>query len=225
MNTIKLLIDPPNVCLDIKQNPRWIQAFILISVLGILAGALTLPFSMQLAAAKMGVIPAGQTERVKDMSQMFGYVGLVFVPIALLIKWAVMGFFLYLLGFLFRSEMKFKPIFSLLAHANIILIVSSLVNILILFIKGPESVQHPLDLNVIGLHILFDFESMNHSLYYFFSLINVFEIWYLVVLFMGLELIFELDRAKSAAIIGVYWLISTSAMTGFASFSEKFQQF
>ncbi|MBP7462651.1 MAG: YIP1 family protein, partial [Candidatus Delongbacteria bacterium] len=156
MNTFGLLFHPVGGCRRINDHPTWLLPLVVVSLLGLIAAILIMPFGMKLTMFKISGLPADQIKHSMDMVILFTYAGIALTPIVLLIKWAIVAVIIYLIGIILNAEARFKSLFALIAHANVIIVLSSVANALVLRFKDPQSILHPFDMNIIGLHRFFD---------------------------------------------------------------------
>ena len=156
-------------------------------------------------------------------SERFKYIGLMFVPIFLLIRWAFVSALLYFLCVLLEApgELRYRGVFSVVVYSEMILLFMSIVNVLVLYAKGIGSVQHITDLQaVVGLDFLLKNKMSNLPLYTFLSSINVFTIWYLVTLTIGISVLTGYRKLKSALIVTGVWLLGVAFQLAMSAISS-----
>ena len=113
----------------------------------------------------------------------------------------------------------FKYIYAGVVHAEVILSLAGIVNIL-LYVRGIDNIQDPTDLvAVVGMDYFISDRSSNMPLFTFLSSINIFSIWYLVTLSIGISILTGFGKLKSGIVVTSVWLLSVGyqvALVGFA---------
>ncbi len=210
-NLVNVFATPTDVFLDLKERPRWLIAFITVSTLSLLLAWFMLPFSNQIAYHMLlSKLSAQEAVRALALSERFEYVGLLFVPIVLLIKWGFLAALLYFTCILLDAppEFKYRTVFSIVAYSEMILLFMSVVNVLVLYLKGIGAVQHITDLQaIVGLDFFMKNKRSDLPLFILLNSINIFTIWYLATLTIGVSVITGYRKLKSAFVVTGVWLL------------------
>ena len=214
MNLIDVLAYPTDTFTQLNSRPRWLVPFVLFSAVYIIVGWFMLPFSMHLEynmlLARLGPRTANQ---VLSISERVGDIDLIFKPALLLLKWTFFAAILYMLCILLDAapSLKFRIFFSVIAFSEAIPAFMTVVNILILYAKGIGSVQNMTDLQaIIGLDFLMKSKMSNLPLFIFLNSINVFTIWYVTTLAIGISVITGFRKIKSTLIVTGAWLLGVA---------------
>jgi len=214
INLLNVLATPTDVFASLKERPRWVVAFVVITVASIAIAWLMIPFSQQIAlVALSGRLSGERLHQVLSMAGRFSYIGLAEVPFTLIIKWAVVAAILFLLCYLLEApnELKYRKFFAVVVFSEVILLFMSVVNILILYLKGAGNVQSVADLAPVdvyaGLGFLVKANGKNLPLYSLLSNINVFAIWYIITLTVGVSVLTGYRKLKSAGIVTAVWFL------------------
>lgn len=203
---------PSEAFTALKEQSNWFTVFIIIAVVSIGIAWAILPFSEQIAHAKMldAGLDAAQIEQGQAMAKLFSSIGLFLTPLPLLIKWLVFAgllcFGVQLLGS--AAESKFKPMFAMVAYTELISVFSNLINAaLLLCFKDISDVQKPIDLQMIpGLHLLFGDHALGVLKLTLLSQVTPFTIWYLIVLSLGVAIVADLKRKRVEWLVVLVWL-------------------
>ncbi|MGC8596247.1 MAG: hypothetical protein ACP5MI_11680, partial [Candidatus Kryptoniota bacterium] len=108
-------------------------------------------------------------------------------------------------------EFAYPKVFSVVAYSEMIVLLMSVVNLLALYAKGIGSVQQVTDLQaIVGLDFLIKDKMSNLPLFILLNSINVFTIWYLATLAIGVTVITGFRKIKSALIVTGVWLIGVA---------------
>jgi len=217
---------PKETFYKIKESSDWFIEFIVWAVGTTIYGHLLSPFSQRLMMLSFNMqtsIP--RTQQIMNMVIKYQRVALLFAFIPLFIKLILFTVVLYYLIILLNShKVRLKTIFSIVIHSEFILLLMVIVNLFILYIKGINAVNNIFDLQaVVGLEYFIHDKTNNIPLYTFLSNFNVFTIWYIVVLTIGVSVVTELEKWKSAIIVSLVWLFGVGFQVAFASLSVNMQ--
>ncbi|MCL5020797.1 MAG: hypothetical protein M1339_03860 [Bacteroidetes bacterium] len=211
MNLIDVLALPTEVFTQLNRRPRWFVPFVLLSAVYVIVGWFMLPFSIHLEynmlSARLG---PGAAKQVISISERVGDIDLFFKPALLLLKWALFAAILYSLCILLDAAppLRFRLFFSVIAFSEAIPGFMSVVNILVLYAKGISSVRNVTDLKaIIGLDFFMKNKMSNLPLFILLNNINVFTIWYVATLAIGISVITGFRKIKSALIVTGVWLL------------------
>jgi hypothetical protein len=210
-NLINVLATPTEVFNSLKDQPRWLLTFAVISLISMVVGWFMFPMSQHITYIILSSKLSGtQLDQAIAFSERFKYIGLLFVPVTLLIKWVIVGALIYLLCILFETpnELKYRTIFSVVVYSEMILLFMSVVNVLILYVKGIGSVQHLVDLQAVpGLDLLLKDKISNLPLFTFLNSFNVFSIWYVITLTVGISVVTGYRKLKASLIVTGVWVL------------------
>jgi len=222
MNIIDIFYKPNTVFTDIRKTATWVQSFIILSILSIVVAYFMLPIneivSRSMLQAK-GVTPE-QMGMGKTAAEKFKYFVLIGIPFGLVFEIAMPSLLIYLGLVAYKSKVKFVKIFSLVTTASIFSVFGLAVNVAILYIRGLDAIKGADDLSVIGLNLLFNVEETGLPLYQFLAGINVFELWYALILIFGLSKIADIKIGKSVVVFLYSWALIALFGFAIAVFSE-----
>ena len=226
LNILNVFATPTEVFVRVKENPKWLGAFAFITVVSMVVAVFAAPFAKEIALLALSQkLQADQAEQAVAMSQRFQYIGLAVAPLLLLLRWLVIAAVLYFVAILLSVEaLKFKTVYAVVVYSEMILLLMGVINILLLYLKGIGSVHHITDLQaIIGLDILLTDRSANLPLFTLLNSINVFSIWYLGTLTIGISVITNLSKLKSAVLVTSGWLLGVGFQVAFAAISMSVQ--
>jgi hypothetical protein len=224
-NLFTVFVAPREAFVNLKVRPRWFMAFFMIALVLLGIAWLTQPFSEQLAYRLLSEkFAEQQVQQMLASAQRFQYVGLILAPFLLLLRWLIISAFLY-----FASELlgapnttEFKTVYAVTVYSEIILVLMGVINLLLLYNKGIDVVQNVADLQaVVGLDILFADTAKNLSLFTFFNNINIFSIWYVVVLTIGISVVTNFSKLKSGILVTTIWLLGVGFQVAIATISNN----
>ncbi|MFA6542514.1 MAG: YIP1 family protein [Bacteroidota bacterium] len=208
--SVKIFTSPGTLFEGIKEQPRWGVTFVVIAILSVLLGLLLLPFKQEIALSHLSIqLGEVQARQVISSINQIAIGTVLFTPVALVIKWIVITALIYYSAILFGSQqIKFKGIFSVVVHSELIFILMACVNILILEGKWYSGRRDLTDTQmIIGLEYYFQGAGQNIYLVTIARTINTFTVWYGIVLTIGISIVGQLQRWKSAVIVSTLWLL------------------
>lgn len=194
----------------LKDQPNGFKAFIIIAVVSMGIAWAVLPFSQQIKMLESG-LDTPHIEQNQTTVERLSLLTLLFTPFLLLIKCLISAGILYFGSQFLGSQqvLKFKSMFALVVHAELILVLSHLTNaVLLLGFKDISDIQTPIDLQMIpGLHLLFGDHPLGALKLTLLSQMTPFALWYLIVLSVGVAIIADLKRKRVEWLVVLVWLV------------------
>ena len=210
-----VFIDPKKAFADIAARPSWIVPVVLLIVAAI---AFTYTYTTRVGWERYirqtmennpstQNLPADQREtRIQmgaKMAPIFGYVGsVVFIPVAALVIGGVLLLMCNMMGA--GGSLKFKQMFGISAYAMLPGLISSILAIVVMFIKNPDefNLQNPLAFNL-GAFM----EPPPNSGKFIYSLASSFDLfsfWTILLLAVGISVAarkFAFSKALVAVVL------------------------
>lgn len=222
---INVFATPTGVFLDLRERPRWIVAFAAISILSIGIAWFLAPVSLQLVQNMISVrLDEEQVQRTLAVAKRFQYNTLALTPVLVLGKWLILAGLIYFLSVLVgdAERVRFRTLYAVVAHTEMIFVLMAIVNVLLLHAKGPDSVQHVTDLQaIVGLEVILKERAGNLPLFTLLNSVNVFSIWYVATLSIGIAVITGFSKAKSAVLVTGVWLLGVGYQVAMAAISTR----
>jgi hypothetical protein len=223
---IEFLLFPSRTAIGLNNRPRWIFPFCILALVSTAEAFLTTRDAAHLAAAKL--LGKFSDEYVASTLKMIGTVqtlGALFTPAALLLKWAVVSALIYIsVVLLGAGDPRFKRIFVIVVHAEIILILMSLANILLLHLRGPVDIREVTDLQaLVGLDVFLNNRSSDPPLFVLLNSFNVFSLWYITLLTIGISVVAGLGRFKACVATTGVWILGVLLQVASAALGARFQ--
>ena len=207
-NLAKGLIFPSELFYRIKENPQWVSVFLFISIFSIVVSFSAIPYSNYLVKTTLSsnLDDTNSTQTVETI-QKVKYLGLLFIPFMRIFKWAIFGTAIYYAAILINSkEIKYKQIIAVLAYSETILLMMAIVNTALLYTKEITTITNTMDINtIVGLDVFLSNKYESKSLYTFLNNFNVFTIWYLISVSIGIGIMSNLSKLKSSMIVFGIW--------------------
>lgn len=214
----RVLFSPGAVFAAMREKPRILGALLAVMAVQVVVGVLSMPFVRTAMRAQMQGQPDMQPEQVETAVQVAGVFGIIGPPIGILIMLLIATLLLWVLVSVVGGEAKFKHLFAVSLYALVPAILLQLVGIVILMLRGAESVTSMQDLQPsLGLDLFVgrvaDLGSFART---FLQTINPFGIWQLVLVAIGIERTHDVSRGAAYTASIVSFLIVALVASFFA---------
>jgi hypothetical protein len=223
-----VFFEPKKAFTDIAERPAWLIPMLLVVLVSI---ALTATFSqhigwepmirkqMETSSRSAQLTPEQREQQVAvgaKFAPVIGYVGpIIGYPLVNLISAAVL---LGIVAGIMSAPVRFKQIFAILAYAGLVRIPYILLCIVVMFLKNPADfdLQHPLMFNA---GAFMDPQAANKFVYTLASAFDLFTIWSLVMIAIGLKAAAGKKLSFGGALFAVVlpWLVVVLAGGALAS--------
>lgn len=217
------LFTPSKYFASLGEPPYWFAPFVVCAVTMILTAWGTLPFVLRgLEAAIPAGIPPDRLETVLHHVQTGQYLGLILSPLILLLKLTLGAVFLTTLCQLVLVEGEFRRVFSLVVHVMPFSALQALHSVLVLRIRGLETVRSPMDVQVsLGLNLII--RNSSPAIEALLQNINLYEILAFSYLVIGIRTFFHCRRATAASIGVIYWVVGTALVMAMSVIAKDLQ--
>ena len=172
-----------------------------------IVGYLVLPYAMQLVDVKMAErnMPPEQAEKAKSMTHAMAKYSAPVTPIFRIGIIALMALLIKALYAAMNVRPRFRDVFSLLAACSLIPLIEAIATYIVIRSKGDEITTAEQLAPPFGLDLFLPgAKGVLFAIVHFFS---IFEIWYLVVLVIGLAYLTHSSRSKAMLAITPAWLL------------------
>jgi len=215
MGLIDVFINPGRLFAGLAGMPKW--AWVLPMIIGIVVtvtvqyllhpykgnairGMITDDMSPQMAQALRESASRG------PLGDMIG--ALIAYPIMLLVGAGILTG----LATMFTAKGKFMVLFTGLMFAKLVLMPASILTYVIVSLRGADSVNSMMDLIwTIGPAM---FVTSNKLLFNILSQIQIFEVWYFVLLVILVEKVTGAKRGTCILVAAIYWLLGAAVQVG-----------
>ncbi len=204
---LNAFVDPADAAKRIPAPLSWLWPLILIGIVTIVLGYLTVPYQLSLADAQIAQrgLSAEQIERAKTVTQAFTQFAIPAAPVVLIGFLALFAWLVGLLGSMLGMRTKFRDVFSLLAACALIPTLQAIANYIVIRAKGdpittPEQLTPPFGLDIF-------FQNVHGPLFVILNYFSIFEIWYLIVLTLGLAYLTKSSKGTAFFAITPAWVL------------------
>jgi hypothetical protein len=204
---VDIFADPFKVFARIDAGLTWWKPFVFVSVVMMITSYLLLPLQRKVMELNMRNLSEEQLQKAVEGYGKWAPLGLITVPIALIIIYLIVSGVMHLVVNIMSSRSSFKKTLSLISFCGIITIVEQIIVAVVLRMRGPESIESAADMKF-SLSLAPLVGEGKGLLAAVLQSLSIFQIWYYVVLVLGIAAIFKISR--KAAIIPVLpiWIIS-----------------
>jgi hypothetical protein len=215
---VGIVTSPRETFAAVARHPKWFGVLAIVTVVGALlvTGFMLTPVGQQayIDKAQQGSMfgpPNEQQmqaiERMAGVMAYFAGVGvLVTTPLFTLLI-AGVGFLIF--GVFTGGDAKFKQVFAVVAHSNVIGLLGQLVVMPLNYVK--ESLDSPLNLSV-----FFPMLPDGSFLMKVLGSIDLFRVWWVMALSIGFAVVY---RRKTSSVAALLFVIYAVLAIGFAAFS------
>ena len=204
---MNVFVDPVSTAKRVPSKLSWLWPVIVLSIIYMIFGYLMLPYAMQLVDIKIAQqnVPAERLENAQRIAHMFSQVGVVFTPVFVIAGIAVVAWLIAVSCSILGMNARFRNVFSLVAACSLINALQYIAAFIVIRSRGdeiqsPEQLQPPFGLDI----FLGDLHGPLFAIVNFFS---IFELWYLIVLGVGLACLAGSSKSKAFLAITPAWVL------------------
>jgi hypothetical protein len=209
---IGVIFSPDATFASIAKRPDWVVPLLFLLITSLAAGIIMAPridfgSATREAMEQQKNVPQEQIEKAVRLTNSFGKVATYLAPVFSLIILLIVAGVLLLAFRLFGGEGDFKQAFSVTCYASIPTIIKSVVTLAIILAKGgiiPAQALATLVRSNLGFLADYKASPMAFAL---LTSIDIFSIWFLVLMIIGFAYLARVSKAKSAVIIVSLWLV------------------
>src|SRR5262245_246051 len=206
----EVLIDPKSAASRLNKVSSWLLPWTVVGIVGILLGIETLPILIRVLEGNLPVgLSEDQAHQMITNIIFYQKIGYALLPLITVIKWMVLSSLLFLSCVLLDIKVSFKQLFTLIAQCAVLMLLQDLTTHLIIRLRGTQVETIADLLPKLGLDlILFSFGlTLDKTLMTIFGYFSIFNIWYIVVLFLSIAYLGRCSKAKAfIACIPVWFL-------------------
>lgn len=211
---IGIVLSPEETMKTLAQKPRFLFPFLAVGLGMLLLYLIRYPLYVDYLRMVSETAIAQQNTQVTpeqlEASLKFGTIfGLVFTPIGAIAMWLILTGVMFVGTKILKGEGSFKQFMSITGYAYVIMILYFILSAGVSFFSGELMLNTTLGIFVPDLK--------GSYLYGFLRSIDLFNIWYYVVMSIGVLTISKLSKTKAYAMMTVIYL--TSVVIG--AFSAK----
>ena len=223
MNTMFLtLFRPVKAFNQLRPEPFSIMNLIMILILMLVNLILLIPVSekiLQITISSMS-LPQNQVDTMIQVARKMRYLQMAGTIIMYVVMFLFYAFLLHLITRISKSKLDYKKALQLLVCSYLIVAIGDLVNTVFIYIQGLDMIKDMYNTSLTGLNLLISVEQLGAVGYTFLSYITPFQLWFVILLSIGLKIFIDIKYVKSLVISIVFWLITILIPVVSVYFSE-----
>jgi hypothetical protein len=217
MGSLKIISSPYQAFGELTEHPRCWQHFLVVLTGFLGAGLAIRPFARQATSLQLlHFLSSEELEGALTYLDKWFVIGTALSPLFLLVKFGFYTALAWSLGSVMGLRMEPKRTLAVVISSSVVTVLESYCIVLILWLRGLDSIQGIADLEVaLGLNLLIP--SSDGAVFSLLGNFNPFEIWFVILLALGLTRVHSLPGSKATTIAFLTW--STGV---FIQFSVQF---
>ena len=203
-----IFVSPDRVFDDIRNDrAQWWQPWLLLSVVGIVVGVFALPIQKAIIELNTNNVSADEIAQQLEFVSNFGWIQVGFTPLVVLVVSLIVTGVTYILIASMATSPNFKRYFTLSMFAGVIGVLAQVVSTFVVRVRGLESIRSVADTQA-AISLAFLAPTGDALMRGLLSSIELFSIWSLVVVALGLESIFDMQRSRAITVAVLLWIVS-----------------
>ena len=212
-----LFFEPRKVFQSLSIKPTWIVPFIIVALLGMGFFYFTYPYIMDQQVQRIqdnDKIPQQAKENIIEKLKEQNHPPLWqlgIAPAGTLVSFVVIAAILFFVfNVLLGGDSSFRRVFSLYSYSSLVAIPSMVIKFPLIMARGNMNVQT-------SLALLLSPDSQGSFLYSVLSSFDVFNIWQVILVSMGLGVMYKFSTKKAFVAVLVLWMIWIGLKSGLGS--------
>jgi len=208
---LNVFVDPKGAARRIPAPLSWIWPVITLIIIYVVAGYLMLPYTMSLIDLRINQqitqnnTPLEQAERGRAfMHAIYQYLPLA-APVIVLLMLLLVAWLVAVMGSIAGLRAKFRDIFSLMAACTLIQALQAIAIYIVVHAKGDEITSAEQLTPPFGLDIFLP--NIHGALFALVNYFSIFQVWYLIVLTIGLAALAKASNGKAFFAITPVWFL------------------
>ena len=196
---LNIFIDPAEAAKQMDGKFAWVPPVVLQSIAAIIAGMMMSPIAISVMRSNPpGNLSGEQLQKALDMMEIMSKAQLVIAPLMVLAMTALVALVLFAAASVMDAKGTFGRLFTFAAHAGLVLTVAQIAMVIVLKFKGEISSMKELAPSF-GPDMFLG-EGASGLLIGFCKFFSLFNIWYFVVLVVGLAALLNIPKGKALGV-------------------------
>ena len=216
---LNIFIDPKEAVKGFDGKWAWVWPLLIVSIVSGIVGWLMVPMAIQ---AMQYDPPRGLNREALQAAlpriQLIQKIAVFTTPISTGVMMAIWAALLAAACAVMDIKVTFHKLFTLVAHCSLINAVQAVAMYVVLNLKRDEIQSLKQLVPQFGLDLLLG-ENANKQLAALLGYFSIFQIWYLVILALGLAFLSGTTKGKAFAAITPVWLTGLLMRVGISFFS------
>ncbi len=206
---IGIFFKPKKVFEYLRQKPKWILPFIIMCCVAVLSNVLVKNFAIQEQIERVQMSDRLSDEQkdqvVKNLQESNtgakAFIGIIMTPVFLLLVLIIVSAVLLFCGnTIMGGQATFRQMLGMYAHVGLIGLPAAIVKIPIMLAQQSTHVQT-------SLAAVMPSEADKTLLYKLLAKLDVFTIWEVILLVIGIAVVYRFTNRKAATLVLVLWAV------------------
>jgi Yip1 domain len=204
---LNIFVDPKATARRIPAPLSWLWPVLVLIAVYATVGVLTAPYAISIADAQIAQrgVPPDQAENARRITHIISQVTPIVTPVFVVLFIALFAWLAVMIGSMAGLRAKFRDVFSLMAACGLITALQSIATLIVLRAKGDEITSQDQLTPPFGLDIFL--QNVHGVLLALLNFFSIFQIWYLVVLTIGLAALCKTTKGKAFFAISLSWVV------------------
>ena len=201
----------------LREKPTWLGAFLVIGLGSSGLTWLTVPTVQRIAMSALSPsLAAPQIQQLVHINHLAHWAATVAAFLSTPVSWFISAFLLWLMAQVFDGLPSFKCIFAVVAHANLVSLISGCLVAVLLLLKSHGDAPDLQDLDIrLGLDLFWPGE-LHPAQRVALASLNPFNLWYYGLLVVGTAAACRFSAFRATGVIGSFWALNLAFGAGFA---------
>jgi membrane protein, antimicrobial resistance system len=206
-----IFIDPKAAARRIPAPLAWLWPLITLTAIYVVFGYLMLPYIMTLIDLRINQqvtqqnTPLEQAERARNVAHMIYQFYPLMAPFFTILFVLLVAWLISAMGSIAGLRAKFRDVFTLVMACSLIPALQAAASYIVLHAKGDEITSQDQLTPPFGLDIFL--QNIHGALLALVNFFSIFEIWYLIVLTVGLAALAKSSKGKAFFAITPAWIL------------------
>jgi hypothetical protein len=200
-------VDPKGAARRIPAPLSWLWPVIVLLVIFCGVGILTAPYAISIGDAQIAQrgIPPEQAENARKLLHVIAQITPFLTPIVVVLAIALFAWLVGVVGSMAGLRTRFRDVYALMASCALITALQSIAVIIVVRAKGDEITSQEQLTPPFGLDLLLP--NAHGVLFALLNFFSIFEVWYLIVLTLGLAHLAKVSKGKAFFAITPAWIL------------------
>ena len=209
---VNIIVNPFKAFKQLKTEEKFpVIALVILLTLALINLILMAPVTAKLSETVLSgmSLPDKQKDMAIEMTHKLRYLSMIggFIMSAVILF--LQALILFVIALIFKAQLNYAKALRLIIYCFIVLVIGDLVNTILIYFKGIDTIENMYSVMLTGASLLTSVEKVGVALYTFLSYINPFQLWFVVLLTIGIKIFTDSGWSKSFAICIIFWLIVT----------------
>jgi hypothetical protein len=206
-----VFVDPKGTAKRVPAPLSWLWPVIVLSIIYVVFGHLMIPYTLALVDLRMAQqmsqnnAPVEQIERARNITHVITQASVYATPLIVIGLLALFAWLVSAMGSIAGVRAKFRNIFSLMSACALIPALQYIAVYIVVHAKNDEITSQEQLMPPFGLDIFL--QNIHGAAFALVNFFSIFEIWYLIVLTIGLAALAKTTKGKAFFAITPAWVI------------------